>query len=59
MRHVNMQENIVRECIHELVDIVIFHIVGSANPADIFTKEFKSDEVFRSTRDVLLSSPPG
>jgi len=59
MRHVNMQENVVRECVHEFGDIAIFHIPGTTNPADIFTKEFKSDETFRSTRDVLLSPPGG
>ena len=59
MRHVNMQENVVRECIHCFGDIAIFHIPGTCNPADIFTKEFKSDETFRSTRDVMLCPPGG
>jgi len=59
MRHVNMQENVVRECIHCFGDIAIFHIPGTANPANIFTKEFKSDETFRSTRNVMLCPPGG
>ena len=59
MRHVNMQENVVRESFHEFGDIAIFHIPGTANPADIFTKEFKSSETFRLIRDVLLCYPGG
>jgi hypothetical protein len=59
MRHVNIQENIVRESIHVFKDIAVSHIPGPCNPSDIFTKEFKSDETFRQVRDVLLSYPSG
>jgi hypothetical protein len=59
MRHVNIQENIVREAIHSFRDIGISHIPGPCNPADIFTKEFKSDETFRQVRGVLLSYSHG
>jgi hypothetical protein len=59
MRHVNIQENIVRESIHVFKDITVSHIPGPCNPSDIFTKEFKSDETFRLVRSVLLSSPSG
>ena len=58
MRHVNIQENIVRESIHVFKEIEVDHIPGPCNPADIFTKEFKSDETFRQVRAVLLSFPP-
>jgi hypothetical protein len=59
MRHVNIQENVIREAIHQFHEVDVLHIAGTANPADIFTKEFKSDETFRVVRDVLLSYPKG
>jgi hypothetical protein len=49
MRHVNIQENIVRESIHIFKDIEVGHIPGPCNPADIFTKEFKSASFMQST----------
>jgi hypothetical protein len=58
MRHVNIQENVVREAIHQFKEIEVFHVAGPANPADIFTKEFKSDHTFRDIRNILLSSVP-
>jgi len=57
MRHVNIRENAIREAIHEFKEINISHIPGTCNPSDIFTKEFKSDVVFRSLRGLLLFSP--
>jgi len=59
MRHVNIQENIIRESIHVFKEISVAHIPGPCNPSDIFTKEFKSDETFRLVRAVLLSTPSG
>jgi hypothetical protein len=59
MRHVNIQENMIREAIHSFREIEVSHIPGPCNPADIFTKEFKSDETFRQVRGVLLSYPTG
>ncbi len=56
MRHVNIWENAVREA-RLLNEVSISHIAGSTNPADLFTKEFKSDVTFRSLRDLLLSYP--
>ena len=53
MRHVNIRENAIREAIHEFKEITISHIPGTCNPSDIFTKEFKSDVVFRSLRGLL------
>jgi hypothetical protein len=54
MRHLNIRENAVREA-QQLQEVSISHILGTCNPADIFTKEFKSDSTFRSLRDLLLS----
>jgi hypothetical protein len=56
MRHVNIRENVVREeSIQEFHEITVKHISGKTNPADIFTKEHKSDEIFRSLRDSFMS----
>ena len=57
MRHVNIRENAIREAIHEFNEITVSHIPGQSNPADIFTKEFKSDVTFRALRGLLLSYP--
>jgi hypothetical protein len=54
MCHLNIRENAVREA-QQLQEVSISHISGTCNPADIFTKEFKSDSIFRSLRDILLS----
>jgi Reverse transcriptase (RNA-dependent DNA polymerase) len=55
MRHVNIRENAIREAIHEFQEISVLHIGGKVNPADLFTKEHKSDEIFRSIRDSFMS----
>jgi len=56
MRHVNIRENAVREArLHG--ELSIHHIPGVSNPADLFTKEFKSDSTFRSLRGLLLFYP--
>ncbi len=47
MRHVNIRENAIREA-HMMNEISVHDIPGSANPADLFTKEFKSDSTFRN-----------
>jgi len=53
MRHLNIRENAVRKA-QLMQEVFISHISGTCNPADIFTKEFKSDCTFRSLRDLLL-----
>jgi hypothetical protein len=53
MHHLNIQENAVREA-QQLQEVSIGHIDGTCNPANIFTKEFKSDSTFCSLRDLLL-----
>jgi hypothetical protein len=56
MRHVNIRENAVREA-RLLNEVSVLHIPGPCNPADLFTKEFKSDSTFRSLRDLTLFYP--
>jgi len=47
MQHFNIQENSACESIHEFNEVWVEHIKGILNhPSDLFTKEFKSDEVF-------------
>jgi hypothetical protein len=53
MRHLNIRENAVREA-QQLAEVSIAYISGTCNPADIFTKEFKSDCSFLSLRNSLL-----
>jgi hypothetical protein len=55
MRHYNIRENAVREALHEHNEITVLHIGGKVNPADILTKEHKSDEIFQSLRDSFMS----
>jgi hypothetical protein len=55
MHHVNIRENAIHKVIHEFQEISVLHIGGKVNPADIFTKEHKSDEVFHSIRDSFMS----
>jgi hypothetical protein len=56
MRHVNIRENAVREA-RLLNEVSIQHIPVSCNPADLFTKEFKSDSTFRTLRNLTLFYP--
>jgi hypothetical protein len=56
MRHVNIRENAVREA-KEFNEVSILHIAGASNPSDLFSKEFKSDAIFRTLRGLLLSFP--
>jgi hypothetical protein len=55
MRWVNIRENSIREAIHEYHEITVQHIGGKVNPADLFTKEHKSDDCFRALRDSFMS----
>jgi hypothetical protein len=56
MRHVNIRENAVREA-RLLNKVSILHIPGSSNPADMFSKEFKSNSTFRTLRSLTLFYP--
>jgi len=56
MRHVNIRDNAVREA-RLFNEISVLHVPGACNPADLFTKEFKSDSTFRALRNLLLFYP--
>jgi hypothetical protein len=54
LRHINIREIAVRDAAAaNLVDVQ--HVPGHSNIADIFTKEFKSDDTFRHLAFQLLS----
>ena len=38
--------------------MTIAHVDGKRNPADLFTKEYKDDQLFRDIRDVLVTPAP-
>ena len=40
IRHMEMQENAVREWVHDAF-LKVLHVSGRINPADIFTKEMR------------------
>jgi len=56
MRHLNIRKNAFREA-QSFHEVSISHIAGTCNPADIFTKEFKSNNVFHALRYLLLFPP--
>ncbi len=56
MRHVNIHANGIQEA-WLLNEISIHHIPGVSNPADLFTKEFKSDTLFHTLHGLLLFYP--
>ena len=54
LRHMQIRENAVRECVQSsFADIQ--HVEGKTNLADLFTKEDKDDSHFIILRDLLLS----
>jgi hypothetical protein len=55
MQHVNIRENAVCEAVHEHKEVTIQHICSKVNPSNIFTKEHKSNEIYRSIRDSFMS----
>jgi hypothetical protein len=56
IHHVNIHENAVREA-RLLGEVTIQHIPGSANPSDLFTKEFKSNATFHQLCNLVLFYP--
>jgi hypothetical protein len=54
LRHLNIRENCVCESIL-LNEVSVNHIAGASNPADLFSKEFKSDALFRTLRGLFIS----
>ncbi len=54
MRHVDIQEAIVRSAIQE-EEVTVGHIPGRLNTSDIFTKEMKDTKHFQALRASLMS----
>ena len=54
MRHLNIRECAVRGA-QNSKEVAVATIPGHSNIADLFTKEFKSDSVFRKLVDFILS----
>ena len=57
LRHMTIRENAVRESVLDGT-VVIKHIAGDFNIADIFTKELKDTATFLNIRDVITSIVP-
>jgi hypothetical protein len=49
IRHMELQENAVREWVHDGI-LNVLHVKGCVNPADIFTKEMRDGAHFRRLR---------
>ena len=58
MRHYNIKENVVRDMVQNHKELTIQKIAGTENPADICTKEHKSDAIFIQLRDMLVIPRP-
>ena len=56
LKHLNLQENVVRECQQEDFSVQIKHISGNINCADIFTKELRNIAHFRTLRNSFMCS---
>ena len=54
MRHLNIRECAVRGA-QQNQEITVDTIPGHSNIADLFTKEFKSDSIFKKLVDFILS----
>ena len=55
LRHIQIRENAVRESVINKL-ILVKHIEGKINPADIFTKEDKDKAHFIGICNILLSA---
>ena len=53
IRHMELQENLVREWVQDKV-LNVLHVQGRVNPADIFTKEMRDGAHFRWLRDSFM-----
>jgi hypothetical protein len=58
IQHIQIRENAVRESIQNGT-ILVLHVAGKNNLADIFTKEDKDTSYYIIIRDALMSHPPG
>ena len=57
MKHVNLRDNCVREAV-SLKELLVSHIAGKINPADLFTKELRDGSHFRRVRDSFMCPRP-
>ena len=55
IKHLNLRENMVREC-HQSKDVEVKHIPGIINPSNIFTKKIKDNTHFRNLKDYMMVS---
>ena len=55
IKHLNLQENMVREC-HQLKDFNVDHITVIIDPSDIIMKEMKDNTHFKNIRDSVMVS---
>ena len=58
MRHYDIKENVVRDMVQNHNELDIIHIAGTDNPADICTKEHKSNNIFLKLRDMIVIPRP-
>ena len=56
-RHYDIHENVVRES-QQHGEVNIKHCSGETNPSDLFTKEHKSPQIYRETRDSFVHPAP-
>ena len=53
-RHMEQRETSVREWVQDKT-LKVYHVKGTCNPSDIFTKEMKDGAHFRRLRDSFMS----
>lgn len=58
MKHLNLRKNFVHKSV-VLKDIVISHVAGDMNVADLFTKELKDGFHFQAMHDSFMWPPLG
>jgi hypothetical protein len=56
LRHITIRENAIRESFDNQF-IKVLHIAGKSNVADLFTKEMKSVQLFKTLRDLTVQDP--
>ena len=55
-RHMEQRETSVREWVQDkTLNLKVYHVKGTCNPSDIFTKEMKDGAHFRRLRDSFMS----
>ena len=54
LKHLNLQENLVRECQKEYFSVQIQHIAGNINSSDIITKSLQDITHFRTLRNSFM-----